>query len=153
MFSKIYILANLLLTLNLLTFGQVKERNNISTSNQEIEDDESNIPAAGPENCRALRVYLERYIVNGKKLDEGTKIIIILRLNKRETAKYYNIRRKAIADWFEQYFPKRVVLAKGDSMKALDDLGRADIYINGKKSFIINFKIKDTEICVGARAG
>lgn len=86
------------------------------------------------------------YILNGKKLDEGSQIIIIFKLNKKETTKYYNSRRHDLETWFRNYYPNKYTITKGDSA---DDLGRAEIYVNGKKSFIIEFAEKYPKLCKG----
>lgn len=147
-----WLLISLLFVSQMIVFGQVKGKDNNLISKQEIED-ESNIPSIGPANCESLRAFLESEILFNNKPNNDSKIIIILRLNKRETANYYNIRRKGLTFWFENYFPKRFVFAKGDVMDAIDDMGRADIYVNGKKSFIIFFQMKNRKICEDGSAG
>ena len=72
-------------------------------------------------------------------------------MNKKENQIYYNARKKGLADWFENRFPKRVIYAKGDVNN--DFGGRADIYVNRKKVFIIKFKTRFMGVCSGDHAG
>lgn len=149
LFIKFYVCICLVLVFQTLSWGQIRAETAPSNLTLNIEE-ESDIPSIGPTSCESLRANLEMHIVEGKKIEVGSKIIIIFRLNKKEHTKYYDLRRKEIANWFERYYPKRVIFAKGD---LTEDLGRAEIYVNGKKSFIIKFKMNDPKVCFGGNAG
>lgn len=144
-----YVFGFFILIFYSLSFGQIRDKKNISVT-KENKEDESNIPAIGPTNCESLRAYLETYVINGEKPEAESKLIVIFRLNRKENIRYYNLRKKVIIDWLERYYPKQVVFAKSDS---IDDLGRAEIYVNGKKSFIVKFKLSDSKVCFGGNAG
>lgn len=146
-FKKCIIIALVLFASQITAFSQVKNTSPIS--NQDV-DDESNIEQIGPTSCDTLLAALDGFAAN-QKLDEDSKIIIIFRMHKRETLKHYNIRKKLLISWFENKFPKRVIYAKGDVSN--DYAGRADIYVNGKKVFIIKFKTQFMGVCSGDHAG
>lgn len=143
--SKICIFALILFAHQIVAFSQIKD--NSPTANQE--DDESTIEQIGPTSCDFLLVALDGDLYSKQKLDEDSKVIIIFRMHKRETQKHYNIRKEQLSNWFENRYPKRVIYAKGDVSN--DYAGRADIYVNGKKAFIIKFGTRFMGICSGNR--
>lgn len=140
---KIFTFVLILLAFQMMAFSQVKDDS--SLINQELID-EANIFTTGPTNCESLSAELDGFLYSAQKLDEDSKVIIVFRMHRKETLKHYNIRRKQLSNWFERRYSKRVVYTKGD---VINDLGRADIYFNGKKVSVIKFRYGIMGVCSG----
>ena len=100
----------------------------------------------GSQNCESFRRNLEVYLLENEEIKPETSLIIIFRPEKGERQKYYQIRRKKLeAQWFERHFRERYVFALGDPV--VDEVGRADIYADGKLIVGFGFKKNSPKIC------
>ena len=132
--------AILVLLFGILVFFQVK----ISGQTKTLQTDDINNYGFGPQNCEALRRNLESFLIENEKITPTTSLIIIFRMEKGEGKQVYTSRKEELSYWLNRNFKGEYLIALGEGVK---NIGRADIYADGKIIVGFGFKKNSRKIC------
>ena len=94
-------------------------------------------------NCESVRVDLENVLAEAKRKSEAY-FIIIVRLEKGERAGLYELRKKELKKWLDDYYQGKYTIASGEPVK---EIGRADLFIGGKIALGLGFRKNSGKIC------